>query len=62
MILEANASEENPAKTTEWIAPILAQASMEATAIGETGKYMTTLSPALTPWSRRTFPNLQTRS
>ena len=32
------ALDENPAKITEWIAPILEQANMDATAIGLTWK------------------------
>ena len=35
--LPASASAENPAKTTLWSAPIRTQASMEATASGDTG-------------------------
>ena len=45
----ANASEENPANTTEWTAPMRAQASI---AIGSSiiiGKYSTTASPLATP-------------
>ena len=37
LYLEAMAPAENPANMTEWIAPILVQASMEATARGEMG-------------------------
>ena len=35
--LEAIAPAENPANMTEWMAPILVQASMDATASGEIG-------------------------
>ena len=34
------ALEENPAKMTEWVAPILEQANIDATAIGDTGKWL----------------------
>ena len=34
----ASASDEKPANTTEWRAPSLAQASMAATASGDTGR------------------------
>ena len=43
------ALEENPAKMTEWVAPILEQANIDATAIGDTGMYMATMSPFLMP-------------
>ncbi len=32
-----------------WMAPILVQASIEATAIGDVGMYMMTTSPFFTP-------------
>ena len=35
----------NPPKTTEWIAPILAQASIAIAALGTIGIYINTLSP-----------------
>lgn len=37
-ILPARASALNPANTTLWTAPILAQANMEAIATGEVGR------------------------
>lgn len=49
LILDAKACAEKPAKTTECTAPILAQASMVATAIGDTGRYTATLCPFVTP-------------
>jgi len=36
-IRDAKAWDENPAKTTEWTAPILEQANIVATAVGVTG-------------------------
>ena len=55
LILEAIASDENPANMTEWIAPTLAVANMHATAMGVTGKYNATTSPFLTPASFKQF-------
>lgn len=49
LILPAKESALKPANTTVWTAPILAQASIAATASGDTGMYMATRSPRCTP-------------
>ena len=56
----ANASDENPAKTTECIAPILAHANTENANSGIIGKYIQTLSPFFTPIDFRIFAVLET--
>ncbi len=58
----ARAFAEKPAKTTEWIAPILAQASIEIASSGTIGRYIATLSPFLMPLSLSTLANLFTSS
>ena len=47
-----SASAENPAKTTEWIAPIRAHASIAYAASGTIGMYRQTRSPLRTPRAR----------
>jgi hypothetical protein len=48
-ILADKASLENPAKTTEWTAPILAHARIVIGSCGIIGMYIVTTSPFLTP-------------
>ena len=48
-IRERSASAEKPPKTTEWMAPIRAQASSVMTASGIIGRYTATRSPLATP-------------
>ena len=45
----------NPPKTTLWIAPIRAQASIATTASGIIGRKIPTTSPLPTPRSRSAF-------
>ena len=61
-ILSANEVDENPAKTTEWIAPTLAQANIAIAASGTIGIYIIILSPFLIPRSFNAFENLQVSS
>ncbi len=49
-----------PPKTTLWITPMRAQASMAIGSSGTMGRYIATLSPFLTPWPFSTVANLQT--
>src|SRR5213594_4059605 len=58
--LSTSACEEKPEKTTEWTAPILAQASIAMGNSGTMGMYIVTLSPLLTPRLLRTLANLFT--
>ena len=46
----ASASAEKPPKTTVWIAPIRAHASMAMGSSKTIGMYMATVSPFLTPF------------
>ena len=57
-ILSFKDSGENPPKTTEWIAPILVQASIAKAASGIIGIYMQTLEPFETLRLFNTFENL----
>ena len=54
--------DENPAKTTEWIAPTLAQANIAIAASGTIGMYIIILSPFFIPRSFKAFENLQVSS
>ena len=61
-IRTANSLGANPPKTTEWIAPSRAQASMAMTASGIIGMYRMTRSPRATPLRRSTPAKRATRS
>ena len=61
-ILAASAEAEKPAKTTEWMAPILAQARTAMVNSGTIGKYRHTRSPLDTPMFLSPLANLQTDS
>jgi hypothetical protein len=50
----------NPPKTTEWTAPMRAQASIVKASSGIIGKYRQTRSPLRTPWARSTLAMRQT--
>ncbi len=47
----ASSGAAKPPKTTEWMAPMRAQASMPISASGSIGRYRITRSPRLTPRS-----------
>ena len=57
LILVDNAVAENPANTTECIAPIRAQAKTEIANSGIIGRYIQTRSPFLIPCSFKTLAN-----
>ena len=59
-ILSFKDSGENPPKTTEWIAPILVQASIAKAASGIIGIYIQTLEPFETSRLFNTLENLHT--
>ena len=59
-ILSFSDSGENPPNTTEWMAPILAHASIAKAASGIIGIYIHTLDPFEAPKFFKMFPNLQT--
>ena len=61
-IRDRRASAEKPPKTTEWIAPILAQASRVITASGIIGRYTATRSPLATPRDSNAFAAFFTSS
>jgi len=62
LILVASAIAENPANTTEWTAPILAQAKRATARSGIIGMYIQTRSPFSIPWSFSALANLHTLS
>ena len=59
---ERRASAEKPPKTTEWIAPMRAHASMVTTASAIMGRYTATRSPLPTPSASNAFAALETSS
>ena len=60
LILSDNDFAEKPAKTTECIAPILAQAKTAIANSGTIGMYKQILSPFFAPLLLRTLANLHT--
>ena len=60
LILSDNDFAENPANTTEWIAPILAQAKTAIANSGIIGMYRQILSPFFPPLFFKTLANLHT--
>ena len=60
LLRSAMASAENPPKTTEWTAPIRAQASMAMASSGIIGMYIDTTSPLPMPSFFSTLANLHT--
>ena len=60
MIRPASASGEKPPNTTEWIAPMRAQASIATAASGTIGKYIVTRSPRRTPCAFSALAKRQT--
>ena len=58
--LSTRACAEKPEKTTEWTAPILAQASMAIGNSGTIGRYIVIRSPFPTPKLLRMLANLFT--
>ena len=60
LLRSAMASAANPPKTTEWTAPIRAQASRAMASSGTIGMYIVTTSPFLMPSFFSTLANLQT--
>ncbi len=59
---EATASAEKPPKTTEWVAPIRAQARIATTASAIIGRYTATRSPLRTPSSSSALAACETSS
>ena len=60
LIRAASAEEENPAKITECMAPILAHARILIASSGIIGRYTATRSPFLIPTDNSAFAILQT--